>query len=229
MTKLEDKIKQEVFDLVATGQRILARAQSLSNDMKGDELAETTAWVTRLGQVIRKLYGENSQPFACYSQALATNLFYVINSNWNAHISQLVGVTKTIQHDLEHGLIFDFRGIVQADIFADFLEMGEYLLNEGYKDAAAVLIGAVLEDGLRKLCEKNGLPIVNSTGNPLTIEPMNAALAKEEVYNKLVQKQVTTWAHVRNKAAHGEYSEYNKEQVQMMLVFVQSFSSDYLG
>ena len=107
--------------------------------------------------------------------------------------------------------------------------MGEYLLNEGYKDASAVIVGAVLEDGLRKLCDKNGISTVNSSGRNLTIDPLNSELAKAEVYNKLTQKKITTWAHVRNKAAHGQYDEYNREQVEMMLLFVQGFSSDYLG
>ena len=107
--------------------------------------------------------------------------------------------------------------------------MGEYLLNGGYKDAAAVIVGSVLEDGLRKLAEKNTISISNDQGKALTIEPLNNELAKKEVYSKLIQKQITSWAHIRNKAAHGEYGEYNKDQVQMMLLFVQSFTSDYLG
>jgi hypothetical protein len=57
---------------------------------------------------------------------------------------------------------------------------------------------------------------------------MNAALAKAEVYSKLLQKQITTWAHVRNKAAHGEYGEYGKDQVEMTLLFVQNFAEQYL-
>jgi hypothetical protein len=113
-------------------------------------------------------------------------------------------------------------------VFADFLEMGEYLLNEGYKDAAAVIIGAVLEDGLRKIAVQRAVAVTSQAGRPLTIDPLNAALANDGAYNKLAQKQITSWAHVRNKAAHGEYSEYTKEQVQMMLMFVQSFFAEHL-
>jgi len=58
---------------------------------------------------------------------------------------------------------------------------------------------------------------------------LNAHLAKAEVYSKLVQKQVTTWAHIRNKAAHGEYGEYNAEQVRTMLLFVQGFAGEYIA
>ena len=229
MKKLETAITTEVKSLIETGVRILGRAQKLSSDMEGEELAEFTTWYTRIGQLIRKLYGEDSEHYASYSGALATGSFHRVHSNWNAHVSQLLGVVKTIEHDLNAGLLFDFRSLVQADVFADFLEMGEYLLNEGYKDAAAVIIGAVLEDSLRKLSERHGLPKTNPAGRPLTIDPLNIALAKKGVYNKLVQKQITTWAHIRNKAAHGEYNEYNSDQVQMMLIFVQDFTEKYLA
>jgi len=226
--KLDAKIKNEIDELVLQGKQIVQKALSLDSEMKGDDLAAVSSWVTRLGQIIRRLYSVESQQFASYSDALKTKNFYYIHSNWNAHISQLYGIILSIQHDFSKGLLFNIRTLIQADIFADFLEMGEYLLNEGYKDAAAVIIGAVLEDSLRKLCIKNGIEILSRNGKPLTIDPLNAALAKADIYNKLVQKQITTWAHIRNKAAHGEYSEYDQGQVEMMLLFVQSFTADYL-
>ena len=104
--------------------------------------------------------------------------------------------------------------------------MGEYLLQEGYKDAAAVIIGSVLEDHLRQLTKSKGLLTANESGKKLTMDPLNTQLAKVEAYSKLAQKQITTWAHVRNKAVHGEYNEYTNDQVQLMLMFVQSFIAE---
>lgn len=229
MSKLDARIENEVKSLVQEGAIHLRKAQSLSDSMEGEELAEITAWVTRLGQIVRRLYGEKSQQFESYSSALATNNFYYLHSNWNAHLSQMVGVARSIMHDLEAGLLVDFKTLVQADIFSDFLEMGEYLLQGGYKDAAAVIIGSVLEDGLRKIAERNGVPTVNDSGRSLTIDPLNSELGRREIYSKLHQKQITSWAHIRNKAAHGEFGEYNQEQVQMMLLFVQNFAAEHLG
>jgi len=228
MTSPEEKLKTETKSLIEEGLRILSLAEFAETGLAGKDLADVSAWVTRLGQLVRTVYGEKSQQFDSYNEALKTPNFYYIYCSNNAQISRLVGVAKSIQHNIEQDLLFDFRALVQADVFADFLEMGEYLLSEGYKDAAAVIFGSVLEDGLRKLCEKRGLPIVNSSGRPLTIDPMNSSLAGDGVYSKLEQKQITTWAHIRNKSAHGEYEEYTIEQVKMMMMFVQKFSSDYL-
>ena len=139
----------------------------------------------------------------------------------------MVGIILAVQHDFRNELINNIRQVLQADIFGDFLEMGEYLLNEGYKNAAAVIIGSVLEDSLRKLATSNGIDTIKPNGQPLTIGPLNIELGKGVIYDRLTQKQITSWGDLRNKAAHGHYSEYQKEQVQMMLLFVQQFCGEY--
>jgi hypothetical protein len=133
-----------------------------------------------------------------------------------------------MQSDVDRGMLNDFRTLVRAEVFADFLDMAEHLLDENYKDAAAVMLGAVLEDSLRALATRKGSPIVSPAGKPLTIDPLNVALAKAGTYGPLVQKQITSWANLRNDAAHGHFSKYDADQVRQMLLFVQKFSSDYL-
>ena len=226
---LDERLRKELAELVRRGKEILAHVQRLDSSLKGEELAEVTSWVSRLGNLLRRLYPSDNQHFETYSSALSTKQFYMLHSRWNAHFAQMLGVAQSVEHDINEGLLEDFRRLVQADLFVDFLEMSEHLLQEGYKDAAAVLAGSVLENTLRKVAEQNSVPTVSKSGKPLTIEPLNIALAKQGAYSKLVQKQVTSWAHVRNKAAHGEFGEYSSEEVKLMLLFVQSFAAQQFG
>jgi hypothetical protein len=106
---------------------------------------------------------------------------------------------------------------VHAYRFSDFLEMAQHLSSEGYKDAAAVLAGSVLEEHLRKLCDKNGLSVTDANGKPLKADRINADLKGANVYSGLDQKQVTAWLDLRNKAAHGHYTEYTQPQVDLMI------------
>jgi hypothetical protein len=48
-------------------------------------------------------------------------------------------------------------------------------------------------------------------------------LAKVGVYNKLDQKNITALLDLRNKAAHGQYGEYTKSQVELMHQSVLDF------
>jgi hypothetical protein len=81
------------------------------------------------------------------------------------------------------------------------------------------VIGSVLEDGLRKLCFKHGIAL---PAKP-KLDGMNSNLAKAGVYNKLTQKKITAMADIRNSAAHGKWSEFTKEDVEAMRVWVNQF------
>jgi hypothetical protein len=136
------------------------------------------------------------------------------------------GILSSIKTEIQDGWLNTLRGLVSAEIFVDFIEMAEHLLNENYKDAAAVMIGSVLEEHLRQLCIKNGVPaseIKGSKSVPKKADLLNSELVKVGVYSLLDQKNVTAWLDLRNKAAHGKYSEYTKEQVSLMLQSIMDF------
>jgi hypothetical protein len=137
------------------------------------------------------------------------------------------GMLEALRSDYESGYQQSVVELVHADILADFLEMSDYLLQQGYKDAAAVIIGSVLEAHLRKLCDKHGIHLVKPDGSPKKAETLNTDLAGADVYSKLGQKNVTAWLDLRNKAAHGHYNEYTKDQVTLLLQNIRDFASRY--
>jgi len=137
-------------------------------------------------------------------------------------------ILKNIKEELKGGWIFSTKGLVSAEIFSNFLEMANHLLNEGYKDPAAVMIGSVLEEHLRQLCYKEGIQSTISKGGKQSFkkaDTLNNELAGQSVYNKLDHKNVIAWLGLRNNAAHGNYSEYTHGQVELMLNSVSDFIS----
>ena len=136
------------------------------------------------------------------------------------------GILSAAREELAGGWLSTTKGLISAEIFSDFLEMARHLLDEGYKDPAAVMTGSVLEEHLRQLCQKHGISTETTKQgrpHPKKADELNADLAKKKVYNQLDQKQVTTWLDFRNKAAHGKYQEYTKEQVSLMLQSLSDF------
>lgn len=138
------------------------------------------------------------------------------------YVPELAGILKAMRADYEAGYLQTIHELIHADVFSDFLEMADHLLEEGYKDPAAVLVGGVLEEHLRKLCEKNGIA-TESGSKSKKADRMNADLTGVNVYSKLDQKNVTAWLDLRNKAAHGNYDGYQKEQVAIMLQSIRDF------
>jgi hypothetical protein len=137
-------------------------------------------------------------------------------------VPHVAGILKALRDAYNAGYLSSVTELIHADVFADFVEMAEHLLAEGYKDPAAVLIGSTLEEHLRKLCTKDGIA-PDVAGRPKKADQLNADLAGQSVYSKLDQKSITAWLDLRNKAAHGKYGEYSKDQVALLIQGVREF------
>jgi hypothetical protein len=139
---------------------------------------------------------------------------------------ELAGVLKALRADYEADYLQTFRELLHGETFSNFLDMATHLLSEGYKVAAAVIAGGVLEQHLRALCTKLGVsPVPSKLGN------LNTALYRDppKAYSSHTMKQITAWADIRNSAAHGHYDEVDAKQVELMIdgirLFVQSHAA----
>ena len=97
-------------------------------------------------------------------------------------------------------------------------------LKAGHYIPAASLTGAVLEDALRKICDTESILHPTST----KIDALNANLAKAGAYSKLVQKQITVYANIRNNADHGHFDQFKQIDVEAMIKWVRAFASEHL-
>src|ERR1700754_1506079 len=84
------------------------------------------------------------------------------------HISyrgvSLLGVLMAMREDIADGYLQTVAEVLHASLFADFLEMASELQTKGFKDAAAVISGSVLEEHLRRLAEKKSIDIEREPG-----------------------------------------------------------------
>lgn len=143
-------------------------------------------------------------------------------------IQDSIAILQSARYEVEQGWLDSFKALITAEVFSDFLEMSEHLLFEGYKDASAVMIGSVLEEHLRQLCYKNGIDTTYvNKGDivPKKANLINSDLKKAGIYGALDEKQVLAWLGIRNSAAHGNYSDYDKGQVNLMYQGVLNFIS----
>ena len=141
----------------------------------------------------------------------------------DSSVKQGVAILRAAKEDIAGGLQ-RVEALVSASVFSDFLEMSEHLLDNGYKDPSASLTGAVLEDGLRRICGNNNISVKSSDN----ISSLNQKLADKDVYNRLQQREIEVWNKLRDYADHGHFEEYKVDDVKDMLGGVQKFLSNYL-
>lgn len=142
-------------------------------------------------------------------------------------VQDVLGIASALLDDLKDGYGATVQGLIESEVFADFLEMADEQLEKHYKTPAAVLIGCVLEERLRKLAAGVNIAVEREPGKYLKSDVLNAELKKADVYNGLAQKNVTAWLDLRNKAAHGKTDEFSEEAVALMRQGVGMFLAEH--
>jgi len=206
-------VLHQIDVLLGEFQRVVA--ESAHNDLSGGMADhEKQAVATRLIAGIRRL----APPGSDYIQRAAD-----IQGHHGYVVQNLGGILQALRADVEAGYTRSFAELVHADLFADFLDMASELQKKGYKDAASVIAGSVLEEHLRKLAGKTGIETEKANGSPKKADTLNSELSRAGNYNKLVQKSVTAWLDLRNSAAHGHYGEYDNAQAAALIRDVRGF------
>lgn len=150
------------------------------------------------------------------------------------HLQWGIATLTGIRDDVERNLLGDLSLQVESQIAGDYMGQAERLLEEGQSGKfdhvpAAVLSGAVLEKALRSLCDRQQ-PQISTTklnGEQKTLDPLITDLKKAGVYNEAKAKQLRAWAAIRNHAAHGEFDEFGRKDVEDMIRGIKNFLADY--
>lgn len=215
----------QIDELIEKYQELLGRRKY--DDWSGMDEGEASEFVTAGMAAIHRAAGEDSV-FAMQASEVPERYR---RYNTSVRIPYVAGALKAVRHAIDSGYLVSVQERIHAEVFADFLEMADYCLCDGYKEPAGVLIGGVLEEHLRKLCVKSNLatqiPDSRGVDRPKKAETMNADLAREGVYGKGDQKNITAWLDLRNRAAHGRHDDYDHKEVELFLQAVRHFLTRY--
>lgn len=216
---VDEKIRKRLDELIATGEQVLATRESPGQYIVSDDYIDTQMayqWATSVQNILARVFGKESEHYKNFSAQVEIYISY-------SPVCRAQGVLKAAKDDYDNEQLFDVRRLIEAEVFDDFMEQSEHLLNSGYYQPAAVIAGCVLEDGLRKLCEKSGIALLAKP----KLDSMNAELSKAGVFSKLDQKRITALAELRNNAAHGKWDQFTKEDVEEMVKAVRRIMEEH--
>lgn len=223
--RVEQKVIDKLAELVTEADEVLSNARvvharpnviGLSGEYVDSQ--RTSRWGVSCLSILHKFFGQSSDYYKQFEAVYR-------NMERPSQVKEAKGIIEAAKRDYEQGFISSPRIMIQAEIFDDLLEQAKSLLDGGYSGPAAVLAGCVLEDGLRKLCDASSIQLSNKP----KLDAMNSELAKAGVYSILIQKKITFLADIRNRAAHGRWTEFSEKDTESMIQEVRRFMEDYLS
>ncbi len=143
---LTDALAQQLDDLIAEFTSFRERSK---HDDCSDVMSEEAAVAigTRAHAAIERISGKNSVYTRRAEEILSEKAYEQLK------VKRLVGVVDSLSHDLKAGYLKSCEELIHGEVFADFLDMSQHLLESEYKDASAVIAGSTLESHLRQLAK----------------------------------------------------------------------------
>lgn len=209
---IDELITQRFEELDAKANNYIYRDVEGSH-VKYEEFHE---WATSVLNLFQRAFGENSSHYKNFSDK------YQMFRGYSYEAETCRGIFRAAKDDYTNGYIFNVRALIKAELLSDdVLDQAKELLKNGYKDPACILAGIALEVTVKEMCTKQGI----KHGK---LDKMNADLCKAGKYNTAKQKQITAWADLRNKAAHGDWDAYDHADVDDLIKGVERFIADFL-
>jgi hypothetical protein len=215
---LDPLITRRFSELRTKGETMLAAKVVEFQDHEGNSFFKIPAgtykeWATNVLNLLQRTFGESSVHYRHFADS------YSAFQGWVSSAEESFGIFKAADEDFRGGYLFHIRSLAKAEVLADALSQAKELLQLGYKDPACILARVTLEATLKDLAAKYDIP----EGK---LDRMNADLTKAGAFNIAKQKQITAWAEIGNKAAHGEWAAYTSTDAAAMVQGVEALVAD---
>ena len=206
-------------DIEARLQRLLDESTHLANGNQNDQCTEPTqmqacsAWIAAAHNLVHLICTDPNAPYRSKVDRIAGREFgYMIHHA----VGELAAVLTALQTDAGSGLLASVADRARAETFDDFLDHADVYLKDSRKNEAGVIAGVVFEDTVRRVCRKSLIEEKDKR-----IDELISALSSQGYLSAIKAKRARVAAHVRTKATHAQWDEYELEDVRAAIEFTR--------
>jgi hypothetical protein len=169
-------------------------------------------WSTNVLNILYAVFGPNSVHYQNFKK---------IHDNFDGSTSDFGsarGVFIAAKEDFEGGYIFSLKNTISGEIFGDFVALAKQSLSDDYKEVAAVLACAALEDALKRFASTHGLDVEGKA-----MQQVVAALKSKGFVTGAQKTLLDTMPKIRDYAMHANWDKIKAPDVSSVIGFVEQF------
>lgn len=210
--RVSEQIKQRFADLESQVQNITIHRDDSHEYI---EVGDWAGWGSSVMNLLSAAFGKESSHFITFNKAYAECGGYYSGMSYFLTLKSIFLAAKS---DYEGGYVFSVEKSMSAEILGDFVSMAKLALSEGYKDVAAVLACAALEDTLKRYAKLNELD-VNDKEMPEVI----SALKAKGLVSGAQKSLLDAMPKIRNYAMHADFDKIKEPDVNSVIGYVEQF------
>ncbi len=197
------------------------RVASVSGQCRSDQhLEECSGWMAAALNVVQLACPSPTNAYWKKAEEIASHDYGYMAPRGVGEFAELL---KNLLLDIEAGLLTSIADRARAETFDNFLDHGRAYLKDGRTKEAGVIGGVVFEDTVRRVCRKHQIE-----DKDVKLDPLISALVKIDVMSDVKAKRARVAAHVRTKATHAQWDEFEAGDVSATFEITQELINSQL-
>ncbi len=210
--ELEERIENKFNELIAQGNQL--KFGNEHGQVRSDDHAYSCkGWLASAQNLVHLVVSSPKNPYQ-------TSVDKICSKERGYCIQESVGevnvILQSLLNDINNGLLASVENRTKALVFDDFLDHAKAYAKQEMKNEAGVIAGVVFEDALRNICRNNEI-----AESGVKLDQLITELTKLDVISQIKAKRARVAAHVRTKATHAQWNEFELSDVKTTIEFTE--------
>lgn len=216
---VEKKIINRIESLIGEAQE-LSQGNEDGQVRSDEHLHSCKGWLAAAANAVQLVCGDGNTAYKDqFQKVLDYEYGYCIHDGVGSGKS----ILEALRQDIDHGLLASVADMARAETFDNFLDHAKAYLKKKSKQESGVIAGVVFEDSIRRVCEKH-----NITQTGVKLDELISELAKAEIISQTKAKRARASAHVRTKATHAQWDEFDLKDVAVTIEFTEELIINHI-
>jgi len=178
-----------------------------------DHRQECSAWLVSAHSLVYASISDASQPYRQQIDRICTR-----DRGYTAHnyVGEARQILLAFRADATNGLVSSLLDSARAEVFDDFMDHAVEYLKQKRKNEAGTIAGVVFEDAIRRAHRKHVGPEKGTM-----LDEVISELARRNLLSAVKAKRARAAAHVRTKATHAQWDEFELDDVAAAIEFTR--------
>jgi hypothetical protein len=209
----EENIKQKIAELIERSKKLKVGDKEFNESLTAEQVQECSGWMASALNIVQIVCPSLGNAYRKRAEQIADK-----KTRWsiNGDVGEFGHLLSELLDAIEYGLLATVADKARAETFDNFLDHAKNYLKENQKNEAGVISGVVFEDSLRRVCRKYG-----KNDKDEKIDNLISYLTKNDFISQTKAKRARVAAHVRTKATHAQWGEFDINDVQVTIDFTE--------
>jgi hypothetical protein len=210
--ELKERIENKFRELIAQGNQL--KIGSEHGQVRSEDHAYSCkGWLASAQNLVHLVVSSPKNPYqASVDSICSKERGYCIQES----VGEVNVILQSLLNDINNGLLASVENQTKALVFDDFLDHAKACAKQDMKSEAGVIAGVVFEDAIRNICRNHG---VEESG--IKLDQLITELTKLDVISQIKAKRARVAAHVRTKATHAQWDEFEISDVRTTIEFTE--------